>query len=307
MPPHICILMGTYNGEKFLAEQLQSIEAQTHTHWRLIISDDGSRDDTVAIARQFQEKWGRGRLELRQGPQQGFCRNFLSMACDPHLRADLYAFSDQDDVWMPDKLSRAAAYFNGSDGSPRPRVYCGRTEIVDEALNTLGCSAEFLLPKTFRNALVESIAGGNTMLFNPPAKELLEKADLLQVVAHDWWLYQIVKGAGGEVFYDTWPSLRYRQHANAAIGADGSIRGRIERILQVCRGRFRHWNDMNYAALCSVRHLLTTDNQEILDIYGKFRGAPLKDRVRLLQVAGIYRQSWRGTVYLWLAAVFNRI
>ena len=78
----ICILMGTYNGQDFLAEQLLSIENQSHKDWRLIISDDGSTDETLAIAKAFQEKWGNDRLELRQGPNQGFCKNFLSLACD---------------------------------------------------------------------------------------------------------------------------------------------------------------------------------------------------------------------------------
>ena len=90
--PLICILMSTYNGEKFLAEQLQSIEDQTHKDWRLVISDDGSSDKTLAIAKQFQSKWGSDRLEIRQGPQQGFCQNFLSMACDSNIRADYMPF-----------------------------------------------------------------------------------------------------------------------------------------------------------------------------------------------------------------------
>ena len=69
----VCILMGTYNGAAYLAEQLISIENQSHKNWRLIISDDGSTDDTVAIAKSFQEKWGGDRLEIREGPQDGFC------------------------------------------------------------------------------------------------------------------------------------------------------------------------------------------------------------------------------------------
>ena len=113
--PHICILMSTYNGEKFINEQLQSIENQTHKNWRVVISDDGSSDNTIAIAKQFQEKWGNNRLEIRTGPQQGFCLNFLSMACDTNIKADLYAFSDQDDVWMKEKLERAIHYFNNNN------------------------------------------------------------------------------------------------------------------------------------------------------------------------------------------------
>lgn len=305
--PLICILMSTYNGEKFLAEQLQSIENQTHINWRLIISDDGSSDNTLAIAKQFQEKWGGSRLEIRQGPQQGFCKNFLSLACDSNIDADLYAFSDQDDVWMLDKLSKSAIYFQASSEPELPRVHCGRTKLVDENLNPLGFSPTFSLPRSFRNAIVQSIAGGNTMVFNQSAKSLLEKAGVQDVVSHDWWLYQITEGAGGVVFYEPEPSLLYRQHANALVGANASFRSKIDRILYVLSGRFKNWNNINYAALCNVQHLLTKDNQSILSLYGRFRNAHLKDRVRLLEVCGLYRQTWQGTLSLWLATIINKI
>ena len=305
--PHICILMSTYNGEKFLAEQLQSIEDQTHKNWRLVISDDGSSDNTLAIAKQFQEKWGTDRLEIRQGPQQGFCQNFLSMACDTTLRADLYAFSDQDDVWMADKLERAVAYFNSNNDSQLPRAYGSRTQIVDEALNPLGFSPEFTLPRSFRNALVQSISGGNTQVFNQSAKQLFEQAGQQKVVSHDWWLYQVVKGSGGIFYFDPKPTLLYRQHANALVGGNQSFKGKIDRILYVLNGRFKNWNDINYTALCNIRHLLTKDSQDILEIFGKFRGAKLKDRIRLLEVCGLYRQTWQGTFNLWLATIINKI
>lgn len=305
--PHICLLMSTYNGEKFLAQQLQSIENQTHENWRLVLSDDGSSDNTLAIAKQFQHKWSNDRLAIRQGPQQGFCQNFLSMACDTSIRADLYAFSDQDDVWMVDKLSRAIAYFDSNPDHTLPIVYCGRTQIVDENLNTLGFSPLFTLPRSFRNAIVQSIAGGNTMAFNQAAKELLEKAGMQQAVSHDWWLYQITKGAGGVVYYDPEPSLLYRQHADGLIGANASFRARIGRMFHVLNGRFKEWNTQNYVALCNVQHLLTKDSQDILNIFDQFRNAQLKDRVRLLEVCGLYRQTWQGTLSLWLATIFNKI
>ena len=306
-PPIICILMSTYNGEKFLAEQLQSIEDQTHKNWRLVISDDGSSDNTLVIAKQFQQKWGNDRLEIRQGPQQGFCQNFLSMACDSDIRADLYAFSDQDDVWMADKLARAVAYFEASNESQLPRAYGSRTKIVDEALNPLGFSPEFTLPRSFRNALVQSIAGGNTQVFNQATKQLFEQAGSQKVVSHDWWLYQIVKGAGGIFYYDPNPTLLYRQHSNAIVGANSSFRARLDRIFYVLNGRFKNWNTINYTALCNIRHLLTKDSQDILDIFGTFRGAHFKDRIRLLEVCGLYRQTWKGTLSLWLATIINKI
>jgi hypothetical protein len=223
------------------------------------------------------------------------------------LRADLYAFSDQDDVWMTDKLERAAAYFNASNESQLPRAYGSRTQIVDEALNPLGFSPEFTLPRSFRNALVQSISGGNTQVFNQAAKQLLEQAGLQQVVSHDWWLYQIVKGAGGIFYYDPKPTLLYRQHSNAIVGANSSFRARIERIFYVLNGRFKNWNDINYASLCNIRHLLTKDSQDILDIFGTFRSAHFKDRIRLLEVCGLYRQTWQGTLSLWLATIINKV
>ena len=181
----ICILMGTYNGQRFLAEQLQSIENQTHKNWRIILSDDGSTDDTLTIAKEFQDKWGCDRLEIRQGPKQGFCKNFLSLACDRNIKADFYAFSDQDDVWMVDKLSKAIAYFNVENNLAAPILYCGRVQLADEHLKPLGFSPLFAMPRSFRNALVQSIAGGNTMVFNQSVKDLLEKSGLHHVVSHD--------------------------------------------------------------------------------------------------------------------------
>ena len=305
--PTLCILMGTYNGQAFLAEQLLSIENQSYKDWRLIISDDGSTDDTLAIAKTFQEKWGSERLEIREGPKQGFCKNFLSLACDPTIKADYYAFSDQDDVWMVDKLLIAQAYFNAENSAELPRVYCGRTQLVDQQLTMLGYSPLFALPRSFRNALVQSIAGGNTMVFNQGAKNLLEAAGLVHVISHDWWLYQLIKGAGGSVFYDPKPTLLYRQHNDALVGSNCSFRSKIDRLAYVLSGRFKNWNSINYQALLTVNDLLTKDNQDILYVFGKFRGAKFKDRIRLLEVCGLYRQTWQGTFSLWLATLINKI
>ena len=305
--PAVCILMGTNNGEAFLAEQLLSIENQSHKNWRLVISDDGSSDATLTIAREFQKKWGSDRLAIREGPIQGFCTNFLSMACDPTIKADYYAFSDQDDVWNNDKLSKALRHFTAENDLETPRLYCGRVQLADKNLALLGLSPLFEMPRSFRNALVQSIAGGNTMVFNQSAKDLLEKAGLQHVVSHDWWLYQIIKGAGGVVYYDPEPSLLYRQHYGSVMGSNHSFKARITRIGYISNGRFKMWNSINYEALINVKHLLTKDNQDILTIYGKFRSARLKDRARLLEVCGLYRQTWQGTLSLWLATIINKI
>ena len=303
----ICILMGTYNGSAYLAEQLLSIENQTYNNWRLIISDDGSTDATLAIVESFQQKWGRDRLEIRKGPKNGFSKNFLSLVCDPTIKADFYAFSDQDDVWMENKLSIALAYFKSENNSSLPRVYCGRTCLVDELLNPIGYSCLFALPCSFRNALVQSIAGGNTMVFNQSAKEFLEKAGLLNVVSHDWWIYQLIQGVGGVVYYDPEPTIFYRQHDASLVGSNKSVMAKLERLFYTINGRFKEWNTTNYLALLTVDYLLTKENQNILATFDKLRQGALKDRVRLFEVCGLYRQTWQSTISLWFAAIINKI
>ena len=221
--PLIAILLCTYNGARFLAEQLASLEEQKHENWVVVASDDGSTDSTLEILRLYQAKWPAGKLTIRSGPQKGFCQNFLSLACDSMLKANYYAFCDQDDVWLPTKLSVALDNIVANQIINVPYVYCGRTRYVTDQLQPCGMSPLFVFPRTFRNALVQSIAGGNTMVFNQSAKLLIEKAGPLEVASHDWWVYQLITGADGEVYYDQVPQLLYRQHANALVGGNNSF------------------------------------------------------------------------------------
>lgn len=305
--PLVAILMGTMNGARFLPEQLDSLQAQTHQNWILIASDDGSADNTVKILKAYQAKWPAGKLIIKEGPKQGFCVNFLSMACDPGIKAAYYAFCDQDDVWLATKLAVAIQNISEYQGEGVPYVYCGRTSYVNENLKKIVCSPLFVFPRTFRNALIQSIAGGNTMVFNQGAKNALEKVGVVQHPSHDWWLYQLVTGVGGEVFYDPTPQVLYRQHKNALVGGNNSFWARIERISMVFKGEFRRWSDQNIAILCAAKPLLTHGSKETLELFKKMRGAKLKDRFRLLEVAGLYRQTWRGTISLLLAALFKKI
>jgi glycosyltransferase involved in cell wall biosynthesis len=305
--PLVVILMGTMNGARFLPEQLDSLQAQTHQNWFLIASDDGSTDDTLRILKAYQAKWPAGKLIIKEGPKQGFCVNFLSMACDPNIKADFYAFCDQDDVWLPAKLDVALQNIAQNQEENVPYVYGGRTTYVNENLKKIGCSPLFAFPRTFRNALIQSIAGGNTMVFNQSAKIALEKVGLVQHPSHDWWIYQLITGVGGEVFYDSIPQVLYRQHKNALVGGNNSFLARVERISMVFKGEFRRWSDQNIAILSAAQPLLTHGSRETLELFKKMRNARLKDRFRLMEVAGLYRQTWRGTISLVLAALLRKI
>jgi len=143
MPPKptVHILLATYNGSSYLAEQLQSIGRQTHSNWTLTVSDDGSTDDTLAIVHRFSEQVNQP-VFLLQGPRQGsstknFCH--LLVHAPTENSQDLYAFCDQDDVWHDNKLQRAV-HFHSQHPNQSLRLYCARTQFVNELLKPIGLS-----------------------------------------------------------------------------------------------------------------------------------------------------------------------
>jgi len=305
--PLVAILLCTFNGARFLAEQLDSLEYQTHQNWVAVASDDGSTDSTLDILKQYQAKWPAGKLSINSGPQKGFCQNFLSLACNSNVRADYYAFCDQDDVWLPSKLKVALDNIVSREQAGVPYLYCGRTKYVTENLKPCGMSPLFVFPPSFRNALVQSIAGGNTMVFNHDAKLLLEKVGLVDVPSHDWWMYQLISGVEGDVFYDCRPQLLYRQHEFALVGGNNSIPAKMRRVRMLMQGRFQIWNSQNISVLKQVNYLLVKNHQEILSMFEVLRSARLKDRFRLIGVCGLYRQTRRGTISLYLAVSIRKI
>ena len=124
--PKVAILMCTYNGEKYLVEQLESIAAQTHQNWAVYVSDDGSSDSTNQILSKYQDKWGKCRLFIQRGPSKGFAANFLSLVTNSKIHADFYAYSDQDDIFETNKLERAIKSLK-ENSLQIPSLYCSRT------------------------------------------------------------------------------------------------------------------------------------------------------------------------------------
>jgi glycosyltransferase involved in cell wall biosynthesis len=303
----ITILLGTLNGGRFLAQQLVSLERQTFKNWKLIASDDGSSDETKSILQAFRRSFEPGKVKIVDGPRRGAPANFLFLACGKNLVSEYYAFCDQDDVWEADKLARAIGVLEQA-GLSVPALYGSRTSLIDENGKTTGLSPLFPRTPTFRSALVQSIAGGNTMVFNQKARELLAfcGADI-DVPSHDWWLYQVTSACGGHVHYDAYPSVRYRQHSQNVIGSNMGLAARVRRLRMLRQGRFRHWSELNVAALTRIRPRMNAENQQIFDLFCKARQRPLLQRAKMFAQAGVYRQTLLGNLGLAAAVVLNKI
>lgn len=305
---HCTVLLALCNGADRLDTQLATISAQTHRDWSLIVSDDGSTDGGPQKVRDFAAAHPNRDITLLDGPKLGFAQNFLHLirAAGPHTR--FAALSDQDDSWLPQKLSRAIATLRDVPKG-RPAVYCGRTTICNESLRPLRNSPRFRLPPSFRNALVQSIAGGNTMVLNRAALDILQEASprVHTIVAHDWWIYQIITGAGGVVLYDRTPMVLYRQHGGNLIGANDTIFASLSRIARLFRGHYRDWNAGNAEALDAARHWLEPEARAVLDEFERARNGTFTERLVALRRSGVYRQTRRGNLALVIAALTRRL
>lgn len=304
----LAVLMATCRGAAWLGPQLDSIAVQTRPPDVILVSDDGSDDGTCALLDDFAGRHPELDLSRLAGPCTGAADNFLSLVRRTPSDIDRVAFADQDDVWLPGKLERAMVALDACDRTV-PVMYCARIFICDSKLRRRVPSR--LPPRAlgFRNALIQNIATGSTIVLNRAALQLAREAAALTgpVVMHDWWLYQIVTGAGGRVLFDPEPQVLYRQHATNLMGANRGAKARITRAGQLLSGVYSGWNRCNLAALDAARHLLTPDNAAIRDAFARTRTGHLRDRVGGLHRQGLYRQGRLGQMALYLAAALDRI
>lgn len=305
--PEVAILLATYNGERFLEDQLESFVRQTITDWVLWVSDDGSSDQTLAILNNFSKKYPSGKVNIINGPKTGFANNFLSLIRNSAVRAKNYAYSDQDDVWFDDKLERAINYLNAQT-EYLPALYCSRTQYVDENMLHIGYSDINNRPPSFLNAIVQNIASGNTMVFNEVARALLMRTDKeCGIPLHDWWTYILVTASGGKVFFDQMPSVRYRQHDGNLWGMNTGWTSRAVRMQKLFEGRFQNWNTSHIQALRRFSKELQPENHKALDRLNSIREQSLPNSLCTLKKSGLYRQTLFGNIGLWVAVLFRKI
>ncbi len=286
----IAILLATYNGAAHLAAQIDSLHAQTLADWRLYASDDGSTDGTTDLI----EARGAARLaDISQGPRRGHAANFAHLLCAAP-RGHYVAFCDQDDVWHPGKLERALAHLP----SPQdPVLYCARTWVCGPNLEHRHRSA---LPKrglSLRNALVQNVAAGNTIVLTPAAVEILRHWRAPGAPSFDWWCYLALAASGAELIYDAEPVLLYRQHGQNAIGENAGLRARLARARALRRRTFESWSNAHLSALQTRWMHLDPAARATIASFALARKRPW----RAACAPPVHRQSWTGQQALRMA------
>lgn len=220
------VLMSTYNGEKFLREQIDSVLSQQGVDVRLYIRDDGSSDDTTAIISEYTEK--NDNISFLQGNNVGVGSSFMALVRAAGTAADFFAFADQDDIWLPDKLERAVSVLSEKTG---PWCYCSNQTLVDSEGNVIRQRHEAAIDAGYMQILCNNMVTGCTMVWNKDLQTLLVRntevpsPELLRKRIHDVWV-AMVAAVTGNIYYDPDSFILYRQHENNVVGAKGT--GRIQ-------------------------------------------------------------------------------
>lgn len=301
-PAGTVVLLATFNGAAFLAEQLRSLRAQTDPDWVLLARDDLSTDGTAAILDGFAAACRPGQVRRLEagGDRLGALGNFMALlrAAPPGWR---YAFCDQDDVWLPGKLARAAAALAGQPAAS-PALYCARQRIVDGALAGQRLSPPVRRPPSLRNALVQNIATGCTIVMNGAARDAILAAPPPATTLHDWWAYLVTTAVGGRVLFDPEPVMLYRQHAANVVGTAPGVLDRAVRAARRGPQRFMRLLLAHVEAL--LRHpSLTPEARGLLLDLATLPQAGRLGRLALLRRSGLYRQGLleQAALHAWVA------
>ena len=297
------ILLSTYNGEKYLREQLESFIALSNfDRIKVLIRDDGSTDGTRAILEEYAV---RDDFEIFYGENVGLNASMHELVLRSDSECKYFSFSDQDDVWLPDKLERAVTLLADAADSDVPTLYAASSSITDEELNVIGTT---MIPKkkfSFYNAMVQNVCVGHTQVCNRAVMELLKLGHSPDVMVMDYWVYTLVS-ATGRVIYDPVYTTLYRQHGSNVIGYSSSRWQNFKKRVRRLKTRKSEQNTKQLAAFLELY------GDKIPEEYLKEGNKFLKKqrnfftRLGYIFTTKAYRQSFAENIVFRLMYLFGR-
>lgn len=278
MDKKVIVLLSTYNGEKYVREQLESILHQTYTNLKILVRDDGSTDNTCNILNEYEQQ---GKIDIIRGTNVGFAQSFFELI-DKVEDADYYAFADQDDVWLPQKIEWALEMLEKMD-EDKPVLYFSNFDFYDDELNFIAHRKKDNPEISFRNAMVECLPLGFNILFNRCARDMTKEVHPQKSTGHDWWMYMLCAGLG-QVVYDERVTVKYRRHKATTSGNEQSfISLMIWRVKYfVINGYFRKIHDQIV---------------EFNDLYGGELKGQDKKEADMLSLEGIHPYNYLKKVF----------
>lgn len=289
----VLILLSSYNGERYINSQIDSLLSQEDVDIHILIRDDGSSDKTVKIIESRRE--ATDKITLVKGKNLGFAMSFLDLLLEAHSyleKYDYYALCDQDDVWLPKKLISAVSLLQEKSIGNKPNLYWGGYTLVDENLEPLYPEKREMSAEdndisqpvmTKPTILVRYFMLGCTMVIDRNMVDFIYNHQPKgKISMHDLWLSQTAIFFGN-VIYDHRPFLLYRQHGNNAAGIDNSKKARWKRLKKSFKTyERRHFRELNAKNLLSAYNdILTPEDHDLISTVANYRSS-IKNRFMML-------------------------
>lgn len=288
----VAICMSTYNGEKYLEEQLQSLFNQNYSNIKIYVRDDKSSDKTKEILEKYKDKITIVESKENVGVVQSFM-NILNYVED----ADYYAFCDQDDIWLPNKIERAVEKLEETDNQI-PTMYFSDYEYYDENMNYISRSAINKNGPSFQNALVECISLGMNMIINHSLRDILVKNKMQKAMYHDWIIY-LISSAIGNIIYDREITVKYRRHGNNVSTANQNfIQFQIWRIKQIFKkSYFKQVKEQLIEFENIYKEKLKPEDKKLLSLFTK-RNYSFVNTIKKVFYPHMFRQKILDDIFM---------
>lgn len=293
----VTILMSTYNGENFLMEQIESIINQTYKEIEIVIRDDGSKDDTLKILKNYEQYEN---IKIIYGENIGCAKSFWELV-KMDLDSEYYAFADQDDVWLPNKIENAIKRLE-IEKLNIPCLYCTNTIVVNSQLNIISDDvSEEEIELDFCSSLIKAVSPGCTFVFNRKASEILKMYVIRGCDIHDWVTHRII-ACFGKVIYSRNSQILYRQHSNNLIGFQKKnlkyIVKKISNIKKNAGLRSSFASDL----LIQYPKCINVLNSELLYDLSNYT----KDKKIKKKIIKLYKNKFDWRTFFWLKKMFKK-
>lgn len=300
----ILVMMSTFNGENHLSEQIDSILNQKTIHEvHLLIRDDGSTDGTCRIIKDYVSNYP-DKIKLIEGANVGYNASFFSLI---HLAEgyDYYSISDQDDVWMEDKLQIACDYIDRAENDV-PLLYASPSLLVHDDLIPYGMTRKKERPMTMFNTIIQNICPGHTQVMNSYLIEMLrDGVDTSRLYVYDSWI-QNVANLYGKILYDNEPHTLYRQYDGNQLGSGSGKIGQMKASIS------RNESGDGHKYRKQIEYFVEKNGEELIkqgcydELYKFVDANSFIKKITFLFHSKLYRQSRMETILFNIAVLTGK-
>ena len=279
----VLVLLSTYNGEKYVETQVNSVLKQKNVDVDIFIRDDGSKDNTVAVI----EKLNDSRISIFKEENKGATNSFFELIKKAPLEYDYYALCDQDDYWEEDKLYAAAVKLKDVD-QKKPALYYSGQKLTDKNLQNIS-EHNIDIKRSLGANFVFNQMAGCTAVFNRVLLEKLKRYVPQNVFGHDVWCFKLCAATGGTIVVESKGHILYRQHGNNVVGLEDSFHGKMQRAQKY----IFVYKDSSYAAeiLKAYGTELDKEWKNFLELICKAANGNLSAKIKLLNSKMVYFNS----------------